>query len=106
MYAESHIEEPDAPLFLRFINLLVNDATFLLDEALSVSLQQLLRLLLLLLLFFFLLLFLSLCFCENKANSKSSITQLYMQKNISVKCTLQSGWWCLYLTMINNSISI
>ena len=39
VYAESHIEEPDAPLFLRFINLLVNDATFLLDEALSVSLQ-------------------------------------------------------------------
>ncbi|XP_076443993.1 ubiquitin conjugation factor E4 A-like [Babylonia areolata] len=34
-YAEAHIEDPDAPLFLRFINLLVNDATFLLDEALS-----------------------------------------------------------------------
>lgn len=27
----------DPPVFLRFINLLVNDATFLLDEALSVS---------------------------------------------------------------------
>ena len=39
-YAEAHIEEADAPLFLRFINLLVNDATFLLDEALSVSLWQ------------------------------------------------------------------
>ena len=35
--AEVNIEDPDAPLFLRFINLLVNDATFLLDEALSVS---------------------------------------------------------------------
>ncbi|PVD37577.1 hypothetical protein C0Q70_00173 [Pomacea canaliculata] len=34
-YAEEHIEDTNAPLFLRFINLLVNDATFLLDEALS-----------------------------------------------------------------------
>lgn len=34
-YAEEHIEDTDSPLFLRFINLLVNDATFLLDEALS-----------------------------------------------------------------------
>nr|KAG5714930.1 hypothetical protein BaRGS_000418 [Batillaria attramentaria] len=34
-YAETHIEDTDPPLFLRFINLLVNDATFLLDEALS-----------------------------------------------------------------------
>ncbi|XP_013398421.1 ubiquitin conjugation factor E4 A [Lingula anatina] len=33
-HAEEHIEDSDAPLFLRFINLLVNDATFLLDEAL------------------------------------------------------------------------
>ncbi|KAL8579420.1 hypothetical protein ACOMHN_026785 [Nucella lapillus] len=38
-FAETHIEDPDAPLFLRFINLLVNDATFLLDEALSLMSQ-------------------------------------------------------------------
>lgn len=31
------IEEADPPLFLRFVNLLVNDAHFLLDEALDVS---------------------------------------------------------------------
>ncbi len=37
-YAEVHIEDTDAPLFLRFINLLINDAIFLLDEALQVSL--------------------------------------------------------------------
>ena len=30
----------DPPVFLRFINLLVNDATFLLDEALSVSIMH------------------------------------------------------------------
>ena len=35
--AEEHIEALDAPLFLRFVNLLMNDATFLLDEALMVS---------------------------------------------------------------------
>ncbi|KAK3090701.1 hypothetical protein FSP39_013864, partial [Pinctada imbricata] len=31
--AEDHIEDTDPPLFLRFINLLINDAIFLLDEA-------------------------------------------------------------------------
>jgi len=36
-YAEQHINDTEAPLFLRFINLLINDAIFLLDEALSVS---------------------------------------------------------------------
>jgi len=35
-YAEQHINDTEAPLFLRFINLLINDAIFLLDEALSV----------------------------------------------------------------------
>ncbi|CAF1260110.1 unnamed protein product [Adineta steineri] len=34
-YAEQHIEDAEAPLFLRFINLLMNDANFLLDEALT-----------------------------------------------------------------------
>ncbi|KAL4240196.1 Ubiquitin conjugation factor E4 A [Mactra antiquata] len=34
-YAEENIENTDAPLFLRFINLLINDAIFLLDEALD-----------------------------------------------------------------------
>jgi ubiquitin conjugation factor E4 A len=34
-YAEEHIEDEDAPLFLRFTNLLINDAIFLLDEALG-----------------------------------------------------------------------
>ncbi|XP_052772600.1 ubiquitin conjugation factor E4 A-like isoform X2 [Mya arenaria] len=34
-HAEASIEDTDAPLFLRFINLLVNDAIFLLDEALD-----------------------------------------------------------------------
>lgn len=38
-YAEEKIEETDAPLFLRFINLLINDAIFLLDEALDVSIS-------------------------------------------------------------------
>ncbi|CAF4018984.1 unnamed protein product [Rotaria magnacalcarata] len=33
-YAERHIEDAEAPLFLRFINLLMNDANFLLDEGL------------------------------------------------------------------------
>ena len=37
VYSEQHIEDADAPLFLRFINLLINDAIFLLDEALDVS---------------------------------------------------------------------
>jgi ubiquitin conjugation factor E4 A len=36
-YAEENIEATDPPLFLRFINLLINDAIFLLDEALDVS---------------------------------------------------------------------
>ena len=36
-YALTQIEDPDAPLFLRFINLLINDAIFLLDEAFQVS---------------------------------------------------------------------
>lgn len=35
-YAEEHVEDMEAPLFLRFINLLINDAIYLLDEALSV----------------------------------------------------------------------
>jgi ubiquitin conjugation factor E4 A len=34
-YAEEHIDDAEAPLFLRFINLLMNDANYLLDEALS-----------------------------------------------------------------------
>ncbi|CAF2873145.1 unnamed protein product [Rotaria sp. Silwood2] len=34
-YAERHIDDAEAPLFLRFINLLMNDANFLLDEALT-----------------------------------------------------------------------
>ncbi|XP_076074488.1 ubiquitin conjugation factor E4 A-like isoform X2 [Mytilus galloprovincialis] len=34
-FAEENIEATDAPLFLRFINLLINDAIFLLDEALD-----------------------------------------------------------------------
>ncbi|CAI9739965.1 ubiquitin conjugation factor E4 A-like [Octopus vulgaris] len=38
-YAEENIEAPNAPLFLRFINLLINDAIFLLDEALSYMMQ-------------------------------------------------------------------
>lgn len=37
--AERDIEAVDPPLFLRFINLLINDAIFLLDESLS-NLQQ------------------------------------------------------------------
>jgi len=35
MESLSRIEEADAPLFLRFINLLINDAIFLLDEAMD-----------------------------------------------------------------------
>ena len=34
-HAEAHILDEIPPLFLRFVNLLVNDATFLLDEALG-----------------------------------------------------------------------
>jgi len=34
-FAEEHIDDAEAPLFLRFINLLMNDANYLLDEALS-----------------------------------------------------------------------
>ena len=33
--AESNMEAIEAPLFLRFINLLINDAVFLLDDALT-----------------------------------------------------------------------
>lgn len=33
--AEVNMEEVTPPLFLRFLNLLMNDAIFLLDEALS-----------------------------------------------------------------------
>ena len=40
-YAEQHIDDTEAPVFLRFINLLINDAIFLLDEALSVSVVHL-----------------------------------------------------------------
>lgn len=36
MEAERDIENPQSPLFLRFVNHLINDAIFLLDEALSV----------------------------------------------------------------------
>ncbi len=35
-HAEEHIEDTNSPLFLRFINLLINDAIFLLDEAIQV----------------------------------------------------------------------
>ena len=35
--AEKQIDDTDPPLFLRFINLLINDAIFLLDDALDVS---------------------------------------------------------------------
>ena len=35
--ALAEVESPEPPLFLVFINLLVNDAIFLLDEALDVS---------------------------------------------------------------------
>lgn len=34
-YALEHMEAVDPPLFLRFVNLLINDAIFLLDESLS-----------------------------------------------------------------------
>ena len=34
-HSEEHIEDEDAPIFLRFVNLLINDAIFLLDEALG-----------------------------------------------------------------------
>ena len=33
--AEQNMEAVNPPLFLRFINILINDAIFLLDEALS-----------------------------------------------------------------------
>lgn len=33
--AEANVERVPPPLFLRFVNLLVNDAIFLLDESLS-----------------------------------------------------------------------
>ena len=39
-YAEEHIDDAEAPLFLRFISLLMNDANYLLDEALSVKLNK------------------------------------------------------------------
>ncbi|GAB1609186.1 ubiquitin conjugation factor E4 A-like isoform X1 [Argonauta hians] len=38
-FAEDNIESSEAPLFLQFINLLINDAIFLLDEALSYMMQ-------------------------------------------------------------------
>lgn len=43
--AESNMEAVQPPLFLRFINLLMNDAVFLLDEALSnmAQLRQMLQ---------------------------------------------------------------
>ncbi|CRK91993.1 CLUMA_CG005573, isoform A [Clunio marinus] len=37
--AEIHIDDVEAPIFLRFINVLINDSIFLLDESLS-NLQQ------------------------------------------------------------------
>ena len=40
-FAEEHLSDVNAPLFLRFINLLINDATFLLDEALAVRIFKL-----------------------------------------------------------------
>lgn len=39
LHALEHMEDVNPPLFLRFINLLINDAIFLLDESLS-NLQQ------------------------------------------------------------------
>eukprot|EP00095_Tigriopus_kingsejongensis_P000903 maker-scaffold186_size273091-snap-gene-0.14 protein:Tk00903 transcript:maker-scaffold186_size273091-snap-gene-0.14-mRNA-1 annotation:"ubiquitin conjugation factor e4 a-like" len=38
-HSEEHIEDEDAPLFLRFINLLINDGIFLLDEVLDLMKQ-------------------------------------------------------------------
>lgn len=38
-HALGHMEDTDPPLFLRFVNLLINDAIYLLDESLS-NLQQ------------------------------------------------------------------
>lgn len=35
-YASENLEAMNPPLFLRFLNLLVNDAIFLLDEAIQV----------------------------------------------------------------------
>lgn len=35
--AETRVHDANPPLFLRFTNLLINDAIFLLDEAFSVS---------------------------------------------------------------------
>lgn len=35
MEAEANMEAVNPPLFLRFLNLLINDAVFLLDEALN-----------------------------------------------------------------------
>ncbi|TRY61772.1 hypothetical protein TCAL_12264 [Tigriopus californicus] len=37
--AEEHIDDEEAPLFLRFMNLLINDAIFLLDEGLDLMKQ-------------------------------------------------------------------
>lgn len=39
MEAEIHIDDVEAPIFLRFINVLINDSIFLLDESLT-NLQQ------------------------------------------------------------------
>lgn len=37
-YASENLEAMNPPLFLRFLNLLMNDAIFLLDEAIQVGL--------------------------------------------------------------------
>lgn len=39
-YASENLEAMNPPLFLRFLNLLMNDAIFLLDEAIQVNSQQ------------------------------------------------------------------
>lgn len=38
-YASENLEAMNPPLFLRFLNLLMNDAIFLLDEAIQVGLR-------------------------------------------------------------------
>lgn len=38
-YASENLEAMNPPLFLRFLNLLMNDAIFLLDEAIQVGLS-------------------------------------------------------------------
>lgn len=39
-YASENLEAMNPPLFLRFLNLLMNDAIFLLDEAIQVGLSS------------------------------------------------------------------